>query len=143
MSTLMQEMKQKLFEKGLKVTPQRLAILQALMSHKNHPTAEMIMEYIRVNHPNIATGTVYKILEVLVDNQIIRKVQTENDVMRYDAIMDKHHHLYCSDSARIEDYVDPALDDLLQTYFINKGIPDFKIEDIQIHFNGRFLNVEK
>ena len=139
----MDTIKNKLQEKGLKITPQRLAILQALMSHKNHPTADMIMEYIRVNHPNIATGTVYKILETFVDHQLIKKVQTEKDVMRYDAILDHHHHLFCTESERIEDYVDTELDELLQSYFIKKGIPDFKIEDIQIHFNGRFRSVDK
>ncbi|MDP2089857.1 MAG: transcriptional repressor [Flavobacteriaceae bacterium] len=142
MNLLLNEIKQKLLEKGLKVTPQRLAILQALMTHKNHPTAEMIIEYIRYNHPNIATGTVYKILEVLVEKELIRKVQTEKDIMRYDAIMDKHHHLYCSESERIEDYVDSELDELLEAYFIKKGIPDFKIEDIRLHLNGKFLNLE-
>lgn len=133
--------KNKLQEKGLKITPQRLAILQALMSCKNHPTAEMIMEYIRNNHPNIATGTVYKILETFVDHQLIKKVQTEKDIMRYDALMDKHHHLYCADSERIEDYVDTELDELLLKYFIKKGIPDFKIEDIRLHVNGKFLSL--
>ncbi|MDP3353175.1 MAG: transcriptional repressor [Flavobacteriaceae bacterium] len=138
----MDNIKKKLQEKGLKITPQRLAILQALMSNKSHPTAEMIMEYIRVNHPNIATGTVYKVLDTFIEHQIIKKVQTEKDVMRYDAIMDHHHHLFCSESERIEDYVDIELDELLQAYFIKKGIPDFKIEDIRLHVNGKFLRIE-
>ena len=92
------EIRNKLIEKGLKVTPQRIAILEAIIKLNNHPTAENIIDYIRNNHPNIATATVYKVLDALVSNKLIRKVKTERDVMRYDAVMESHHHLYCSES---------------------------------------------
>ena len=41
------EIRSKLIEKGLKVTPQRMAILEAIIVLNNHPTAENIIEYIR------------------------------------------------------------------------------------------------
>ena len=88
--------KDKLVEKGLKVTPQRISILEAIHKLNNHPTADMIMDHIQESHPNIASGTVYKVLDVLVDNQLIKRVKTERDVMRYDGILETHHHLYCS-----------------------------------------------
>ena len=91
------EVKNKLVEKGLKITPQRIAILEAIIKLNNHPTAENIIEYIRKNHPNIATATVYKVLDALVENGLIKKVKTEKDVMRYDAFLEKHHHLYSSE----------------------------------------------
>ena len=56
----MDEIKNKLFEKGLKITPQRLAILEAVYN-LSHPTADDIIRYIRRKHSNIAVGTVYKI----------------------------------------------------------------------------------
>ena len=86
----------KLTEKGLRVTPQRIAIYEAILKLNNHPTADDISAFIKQDHPNIATGTVYKILESLVENGLIKKVKTERDIMRYDAIMENHHHLYCS-----------------------------------------------
>jgi len=130
----------KLIEKGLKVTPQRIAILEAIVKLNNHPTAENIIEYIRKNHPNIATATVYKVLDALVSGELIKKVKTERDIMRYDAIMESHHHLYCSESDRIEDYHDDELNELLEKYFEKKGIPDFKIEDIKLQIIGKFKN---
>ncbi len=54
-------------ENGLKVTPQRVAIFEAIVILNNHPTAEKIIDYIKRNHPNIAVGTVYKVLDSLVD----------------------------------------------------------------------------
>jgi Fur family peroxide stress response transcriptional regulator len=134
------EIRNKLIEKGLKVTPQRIAILESIIGLNNHPTAENIIDYIRKNHPNIATATVYKVLDVLVENGIIMKVKTESDIMRYDAIMESHHHLYCSESDRIEDYQDEELNNILEKYFEKKGIPDFKIEDIKLQIIGKFLN---
>ncbi len=137
------EIRNKLVDKGLKVTPQRIAILEAIIKLNNHPTAENIIEYIRKNHPNIASATVYKVLDALVASELIKKVKTERDVMRYDAIMESHHHLYCSESDRIEDYTDIELNDMLEKYFEKKGIPDFKIEDIKLQIIGKFTKTKK
>ena len=123
---------------SLKVTPQRIAVLDAVINLSNHPTAEKIIEYIKSNHPNIATGTVYKTLETLVNCNIIKKVKTDNDIMRYDAITERHHHLYCAGSDRIEDFVDPKLDEMLENYLKEKKIPNFQIEDIKLQIVGKF-----
>jgi len=133
------ETKDKLKNAGLKVTPQRLAILEAVYALENHPSAENIIEYIRKTHPNIATGTVYKVLDTLVENQLIEKVKTEKDIMRYDGVIERHHHLYCSESDRIDDYLDGELDRMLEKYFQKKGIPGFQIKEIKVHINGSFL----
>jgi len=133
-----EEIKNRLAEKGLKVTPQRMAILEAIYELNNHPTAENIAEYIRQKHPNIATGTVYKVLETLVSNQLIKKVTTDKDIMRYDGIMENHHHLYCSECDLIEDYHDNELDELLKNYFANKNLPGFKIEEFVLQIKGTF-----
>lgn len=128
----------RLVEKGLKVTPQRVAILEAIYNLGNHPTAEKIINYIKEAHPNIATGTVYKVLGTLVDNNLVKKVKTEKDIMRYDGNLGKHHHLYCMESDLIKDYMDDELDSLLKKYFEQKNIPGFKIEDIVLQIKGTF-----
>jgi Fur family transcriptional regulator, peroxide stress response regulator len=134
------EVRNKLIEKGLKVTPQRIAIFEAVVKLNNHPTAENIIDYIRKNHPNISTATVYKVLDALVESELIQKVKTDRDVMRYDAVMEKHHHIYCSDSNRIEDYRDDELDEKISKHFEQNRIPNFKIEDIKLQIIGKFIN---
>ncbi len=134
-----EEISAKLVEKGLKVTPQRIAVLGAVIKLDNHPSAENIMDYIRQNHPNIAVATVYKILDTLAGNGLIMKVMSENGIMRYDGIIENHHHIYCSDSDRITDYRDDALNEMLEQYFRGKNIADFKIEDIRVQVIGRYL----
>ena len=128
----------KLSEKGLRVTPQRIAILGAVITLNNHPTAENIIEYIKNNHPNISVGTVYKVLDSFVENHLLKKVKTERGIMRYDPLPYNHHHLYCEESDRIEDYEDEQLDQLITDYFEKKGIKNFKIQNIQLQITGKF-----
>ncbi|MCB0555017.1 MAG: transcriptional repressor [Phaeodactylibacter sp.] len=132
------EIAYKLSEKGLRVTPQRIAILGAIMKLNNHPTAENIIDYIKKNHPNISIGTVYKVLDSFVENNLIKKVKTESGIMRYDPLQSSHHHLYCEETDRIEDYEDEKLDELIIDYFNKKGIKNFDIQSIQLQITGTF-----
>lgn len=138
MKILIEDIRNKFSQKGLKITPQRVVILEAIYKLNNHPTADNIIENIRESHPNIATGTVYKVLETLVENGLIRKVKTDKDIMRYDGIIENHHHLYCSKCDLIEDYIDEDLDNLLKNHFKDKNIKGFKIEEIVLQIRGAF-----
>lgn len=141
MTVSTESFREQLKEKGLKVTPQRVAIYEAVVKLKNHPTAENIIDYIKKNHPNISVGTVYKVLDSLVENLLLKKVKNEKDVMRYDAIMQKHHHLYCSETDKIEDYEDPELDKIIFDYFSKKKIKGFSVKDISLQITGEFKNI--
>ena len=138
MSNLNLEIRDLFVEKGLKITPQRIAILEAIHKLDNHPTVEDIFNYIRKENPNIAKGTVYKVMDALVENNLVQKVKTDKDVKRYDGVTKKHHHLYCPDSDLIEDYFDEELDELLKSHFKKKKIDGFKVEDITLQIKGRF-----
>jgi Fur family transcriptional regulator, peroxide stress response regulator len=127
-----------LAQNGLKITPQRIAVMEVLLYLKNHPSAEIIIDHLRISHPNIALGTVYNILETLVKKGILNKVKTGKHTMRYDSLTLKHHHLYCDHSERIEDYLDPELDKIIENYLKNKNIPDFEISEIKLQIMGKF-----
>ncbi|MFO7671099.1 MAG: transcriptional repressor [Bacteroidales bacterium] len=138
MKVSINEIRNRLSEKGLKVTPQRMAILGAIYKLGSHPTADHIIEYIRKSNPNIASGTVYKVLETLIENKLVKKVTTEKGVMRYDGIMENHHHLYCAECDLIEDFVDEDLDNLLKAYFKNRKISGFHISEFVLQIKGKF-----
>ena len=127
-------------KKGLRITPQRLAVLDTVRELKSHPTAENVLDYIKSHHPNIATGTVYKTLDTFVKKGIIKKVNTEKNIQRFDSVLEKHHHLYSPSTDRIEDYFDDELDNIIKEYFIKKKIKGFKIEEIKLQINGKFTN---
>jgi Fur family transcriptional regulator, peroxide stress response regulator len=134
------DISKKLIDKGLKVTPQRIAIFEAIVNLNNHPTTDQILEYIRKKNPNISQATVYKVLDTFVEKKLIKTVKTDKDIKRYDAITENHHHIYYADSEKIEDYVDKELSDLLKIYFEKKAIPDLIIEDIKLQIVGTSRN---
>lgn len=74
----------------------------------------------------------------IYDNNLVKKVKTDKEIMRYDGVVENHHHLYCSECDLIEDYHDEELDKLLQNHFKNKNIEGFKMEDIVLQIRGKF-----
>lgn len=135
---MLPELSKRITEKGLKVTPQRLAVLEAVVTLNNHPTVEQIMASIRERHPNTALATVYKVLDALVISGLVKKVTTDHDIMRYEAVTAPHHHIYCSESDEIEDYYDPELNKILDIYFKKKKIPHFSIEELRLQIIGKY-----
>ena len=124
--------------KNLKVTPQRIVVLEAIYSLQNHPTAEQIIDFIHQKHPSIAVGTVYKTLDTFVGHGVIRKVLTDEDIMRYDGILEHHHHLY-NESKAGSDYTMKS-DEMLKPIFEKNGIEGYKINSITLHINGKSIN---
>lgn len=131
-------LKERLIKAGLKVTARRLCVLESIIE-LNHPTAEEIINQIRKKYPDTATATVYKALNIFLEKKIISKVNTENGIFRYDAILQSHHHLYNSDLNRIEDYSNEELTGIIKHYFERKKIPGFHVEDIVLQIIGRFI----
>lgn len=120
-------------EAGLKATSQRIQVLSCISNMKTHPSAEEIYVKVKNNNPSISLGTVYKTLEVLAEHCLIRIVKKEKGNMRYDPIMEKHHHIYLQSSGEIVDYYDEDLNQILEDYFKNKSIEDYDIKDIRLH----------
>lgn len=136
-------LKNKLRDKGLKATLRRLSILEAIIELNNHPTTEEIIKFIRNQNLNIATATVYKALDILVARKVIIKVETENQIIRYDSIPEPHHHLYSTESNKIKDYENEEINKILEKYFRKNKIQNFDIEEIKLQIIGKFRNNEK
>lgn len=122
---------------GLKVTPQRINVLDLLYT-SNHPTAEHLIEKIKEKYSSTSSGTIYHILDIFIEKGLIRKVYTRKGVMRYDAILANHHHLHEEETDRIEDYFDDELSEMIKNYFENKPIKGFDLSDIKLKLMGKF-----
>ncbi len=130
--------RRKLKEAGLKITPQRTAVLQTLINNQHHPSADDLIKTIRQVHPNISAGTVYQILNTLVSKDVIRKIETEHNVVRYDAITESHHHLYIEENDEISDYFDDNLTAMVEDYLIKQDkLNNISIEDVKIQIIGK------
>src|SRR6266481_8240748 len=99
---------------GLAVTPQRLAIIKALLTSGEHPRADAIFATVRAQHPTISLATVHRTLETLCEIGEARKVTMLHDSARYDGNIAPHHHVVCVKCRRIRDIEIPELDRVLQ-----------------------------
>ena len=80
---------------GLQVTAQRLAILRAI-SLRTHATADELTDDVRSVLGSISRQAVYDTLSVLVDKDVVRRIQPSGSAARYeDRVGDNHHHLIC------------------------------------------------
>lgn len=98
--------------RGLKLTPQRAAIYQALAETTRHPTADALYRAVRRRYPMISPNTVYYTLGALRDVGLIHEVNYWHDGARFDANMAPHHHLICLRCRAISDVMDAGLNRL-------------------------------
>ncbi|MFX0075827.1 MAG: Fur family transcriptional regulator [Candidatus Hermodarchaeota archaeon] len=109
-------------EKGLKVTSQRLAIFNFILSRKDHPTAEQIYQKIRKEYPTISLGTVYKNLHLLKELGLIHELGFNEGSVRYDPDVNLHVNMVCSNCGKISDYKSERLEKLWNSLISDLGI---------------------
>src|SRR5438034_11024878 len=95
--------------KGLKLTPQRCAIYEMLTARTDHPTAEDIYRTVKRAYPMISQNTVYYTLSALKEAGLVSEVNFGHEHARFDANMDRHHHLVCVSCQEINDQYDETL----------------------------------
>ena len=88
---------------GLKYSRQREAILQFLMTRKDHPTADAVYANIRKEFPNISLGTVYRNLTLLSDRGQLLRLHLGDGVDHFDADTSRHYHFICSECGSVLD----------------------------------------
>ena len=115
---------------GLQVTYQRLAIYKALYNTKEHPSAEVIFQQVKKQFPMISLGTVYKTLEKFHEAELIRKVNSVEEIGRYEVETGTHHHMICEKCQKIHD-----IHELSGTIPLPEK-PGFKITRHQVIFHG-------
>ena len=101
-------------ERGIAVTPQRLAVIRALLTSENHPSPYEICAAVRRKHPHVSLATVHRILEQFFEVGEARKVTLLHDVARYDGNVEPHYHVLCVRCRRVHDIEIPEVDKLLE-----------------------------
>ena len=74
----------------------RNAILEVLRGTDTHPSAEMVHEMLRSEHPDISLATVYRNLAWFKNQGMIQSVATVRGIERFDANTDPHVHFICT-----------------------------------------------
>ena len=115
------------------MTPQRVAVYTMLAHSASHPSPEEVYSDIRGQSPSVSLATIYKILDLFHQRGFIRKISTDGQVARYDAMVDPHHHLMCTRCGRIQDLMDvrvPAEE------FRLPDTVDFEVSDLEVLVHG-------
>ncbi len=98
---------------AVKYSRQRQYIYNFLMNRKDHPTADVVYQNVRQEHPNISLGTVYRNLTLLADRGEILRLQVGDGVDHFDADTSLHCHFVCSDCGGVSDLKLDCVDEML------------------------------
>jgi Fe2+ or Zn2+ uptake regulation protein len=120
-------------DRGLSFTPQRRAILEAILDLDDHPTADLVHAALAGRRPRVSRATVFRTLEAFARDGIITKACHPGSAVRYDWRTETHHHLICLRCDAVTDISDARLDAL--------PVPDtrrfgFVIRDFRVQLRG-------
>lgn len=100
-------------EMGLKVTKQRMAILEGLNSGRAHVTAQEVYEMVNAKHPEIGFATVYRFLRKMTEQSFVTEVRIGGLPARYELTPTQHHdHLTCIKCGKIVEFENEQIEKL-------------------------------
>ncbi len=99
---------------GVRITPQRHAVLEYLMSTMKHPTADEIYKALEDKFPNMSVATVYNNLRVFLDIGLVRELTYGDSSSRFDCNTTEHYHIICDECGKIVDFHYPSLNEVEQ-----------------------------
>lgn len=126
-----QELIKTLRKNEYKVTTQRLAICEFILSRKDHPTAEQIYQGLRNEYPTISLGTVYKTLHLLKKLGLVQQLGFSEGSIRYDPDKELHINMVCSKCGKVYDYKAEKV----------KELWDIIISDIKVKPKGQRIDI--
>ncbi|MCH6257739.1 transcriptional repressor [Puniceicoccaceae bacterium K14] len=93
----------KLSAAGLRSTRQREVVYDAILSKRDHPTADEIFARVKKEMPTISLATVYNCLDTLVQCDLVKHVNIDRESTRYCPNLNEHAHFHDNDSGTIYD----------------------------------------
>lgn len=128
----LEEFKIILKKNGLKATPQRMAVHEAMLS-LGHASVDMVTEHISSNTTKTITiASAYNILSQLADLGIYSRRTSSNCKMYFDVNSDKHIHLYDSEGNEYKDIVDDELIAMVEAKLGRRRFKGYKVDSIDI-----------
>ncbi|AFH60019.1 Fur family transcriptional regulator [Paenibacillus mucilaginosus K02] len=99
---------------GVRMTPQRHAILSFLLSTMGHPTADEIYKALSPRFPSMSVATVYNNLKVFIEAKLVREMTYGDQSSRFDADLSDHYHCLCEQCGKLVDFAYGPLHELEQ-----------------------------
>lgn len=138
--TRLADLKHKIKEQGLRITPQRVAILRALVMHSGHPTVEELHKELLPDFPSMSLATVYKTITMLKQQDEVLELEFSRD-SRYDGTNPyPHPHLICKRCGSIIDPDVPGLAEMIANLQQTTG---FSVTSHRLDFYGECPECKK
>lgn len=130
-------------ERGYRLTPQRLMVLEAVHNAEHHISAEEICSQVKARYPYANISTVYRTLELLKELGLVTETDLGEGRVRYHpAEKGRHHHLVCQTCGRImdldESFLLPLKEALLRDYEFKASLSHLAISGQCSHCRGVF-----
>ncbi|MGM0899154.1 MAG: peroxide-responsive transcriptional repressor PerR [Bacillota bacterium] len=97
---------------GVRITPQRHAILEFMIHSTSHPTADDIYRALEKAFPNMSVATVYNNLRVFKKAGLVKELTYGDSSSRFDFVTHDHYHMICNECGKIVDFHYPGLDEV-------------------------------
>lgn len=125
------EIKDRLLQFGIKPSLQRIAIMQYLMTHRTHPTADMIFNDLYPGIPTLSKTTVYNTLKLLAEQGAVLCLNIDEKNTRYDGDISHHAHFRCKECGQVFDIP------LQETDTIEvEGMGEFSVTECHLYYKG-------
>ena len=118
-------------EYDLKVTPQRVAIVDELYTN-GHMNIDELYKKLLDRFPSVSLATIYKNVNSMLEKTFLSEVKIPNAKSVYELVKTEHGHLVCKECGFIEDIILEATDVLEQV----SKISSFKVENTDIVLSG-------
>lgn len=119
--------------KRLRKSRQRDRILEILNQSRNHPTAADVYDRIKDEFPSASLGNVYRNLNILVDQGVVRRFASGSTFDRFEAVSEHHSHFICRRCGNIFDIPAPSLGDFTTEVHDTRG---HEIEEVHVDLHG-------
>nr|WP_044339697.1 peroxide-responsive transcriptional repressor PerR [Rossellomorea aquimaris] len=120
-------------ETGVRITPQRHAILEYLIDSMAHPTADDIYKALEGKFPNMSVATVYNNLRVFREVGLVKELTYGDSSSRFDFVTTDHYHVICDGCGKIVDFHYPGLDEVEQ---LASHVTGFKVNNHRMEIYG-------
>ena len=117
----------------MRYSKQSEEVLSVVLNSNNHPDAKEIYELVKLKIPNVSLGTVYRNLNTLAKEGLIRKIELDDGNDRFDKTLFQHNHLKCTKCGKVVDII-PKLSSVEINEIERKT--GFKITDSSFNING-------
>ncbi len=118
---------------GVRITPQRHAILEYLIVSMSHPTADDIYKALEGKFPNMSVATVYNNLRVFKKSGLVKELTYGDASSRFDFATGDHYHVICNGCGKIVDFHYPGLDEVEQ---LAEHVTGFSIDKHRMEVYG-------